>query len=265
MSKPLPDVEQEAIRLLNRADEQRVVLRLLGGTAIKMTSPSSRDGLPLGRPAAQDLDLAGLGPQGKKIKELFIELGYEPDKRFNALHGRTRLQFIDSVNGRVNDVFLDVFNMCHNLDLKHRLLLGKRTLPLADLLLTKLQVVNLNEKDLKDAMCVIMDHKLGNTDAEESLNLDYLTKLCCDDWGLCKTTLTSLDAALKSVDNYSLRAEQQVELKTKIAKIVQAIETRPKSLRWKARAIVGEKAAYYNVVEAPVRVAGEEYEKKASG
>src|SRR5256886_7569394 len=132
-----------------------------------------------------DLDFFGRGKQGREIRKLFLDLGYEPNQRFNALHGATRLIFEDGKNQMVVDIFLDVFRMCHTLHLGDRLSLDDYTIPISDLLLTKLQVVEINEKDIRDLIAILKDHDLVDQIApgdKEVIDAGYISSLCADDW-----------------------------------------------------------------------------------
>ena len=145
---PLPGVEDEAKRLLESSADKKVVLKLLGGVAVALRCPStSRDDL---RRSYADMDFVGHEKQSKSIGDFFIEMGYRPRPRFNAMMGRRRLIFNDLAHERRVDIFLDVFEMCHKLNFAERLGLEPLTLPLADVLATKLQIVQINEKDFKD-------------------------------------------------------------------------------------------------------------------
>jgi hypothetical protein len=152
----LSAISDESKRILDEARERRIVLRLFGGVAVKYHCPSATHrALQRSYP---DLDFFGRGKQGREIRKLFLDLGYEPNQRFNALHGATRLIFEDAKNQRVVDIFLDIFRMCHTLHLGDRLALDDYTIPISDLLLTKLQVVEINEKDIRDLIAILRDH-----------------------------------------------------------------------------------------------------------
>ena len=60
--------------------------------------------------------------------------------------------FYDTANGRQLDVFVGTFHMCHELDLGKRLAEHPSALDAADLLLTKLQIAEINRKDIVDAV-----------------------------------------------------------------------------------------------------------------
>lgn len=228
-----------------------MVLRLFGGVAFMFRCPSSRQG-SLQREYL-DLDFMGYSKQSRDISRLFKELGYAPREIFNARQGYQRLIFNDIENGRRADIFLDVFEMCHKFNLKNRLEIDEFTLPLADLLATKLQIIEINEKDVKDLLSVFTDYDLGPTD-QDSINSAYVTKLCSDDWGVYKTFTMNLDKLLTSLQGRGLAPSQENILRSRIERLRKEIELAPKSLAWKIRARVGERVRWYELPEADKEV-----------
>jgi hypothetical protein len=160
-----------------------------------------------------------------------------PERRFNALHGHRRLMF-DHPDGTHIDVFVEEFVMCHRLDLRSRLAFHETTVPLVDLLLTKLQVAELNEKDVTDAAALLLDHEL--TSDESGINMDYVTRLLSRDWGWWRTVSANL-AALPDHLASRLSEPAAVTATGRAKRLLEAIELVPKSLRWKARARAGER------------------------
>jgi hypothetical protein len=243
----LPGVEDEARRILQASSEKRIALKFIGGVAIAMRCPSaSRQGL---RRDYVDLDLVGHENQSKAIKDFFAEMEYQPRERFNAMMGRKRLIFNDLVNQRRVDIFLDVFEMSHKFDFSERVELEPLTLPLADLLVTKLQIVQINDKDLKDMTALIVDHDIGSGDGE-TINGSYIARLCSNDWGVYKTLTTNLSRLQASLDDYELSSSETERVGTRIRKLTLSIEKEPKSLAWKLRARVGERLPWYELPEA---------------
>lgn len=244
---PLQSLEDEAERIIRAAEAKGVTLRLLGGVAVITRCPSATRA-PLARRRV-DIDLMGHRKEAAKLNQLFKDLGYKPRERFNAFQ-ITRLIFNDLANSRRVDVFLDVFEMCHKFDFKKRMDLEKRTLPLADLLSTKLQIVQVNEKDMKDILAIFLDHDLSEEDVPDKINGAYVAKLCAEDWGIYKTFTANLGkvpdyAARIGVDEgQKKRALEQAE------KLRALIEGAPKSMGWKMRAAVGERRRWYELPEA---------------
>jgi hypothetical protein len=193
-----------------------------------------------------DIDFVGRSKQSRAIRTLFKNLGYEPREAFNRLHGDTRLIFNDLEHQRRIDIFLDTFEMCHIIDLKDRLQIDPLTIPLADLLLTKLQVVEINERDVRDTFCLFMDHNLGETDANETINGRYIAKLLANDWGFHRTVRLNLEKLKQFLNGYQLDATEKSTILSKIDGLMTRIDADPKSMRWKMRAKVGDKVKWYD-------------------
>jgi hypothetical protein len=241
------DVLKEAERIISTAESQNIILRLLGGTAIGIRCPSAKH-----RAVARtypDIDLVGLKKQARLIREFFSAMGYEDNKMFNALRGSTRLMFFDIPNKRRIDIFLDHFDMCHRFDLRDRLTIDPKTLSLADLLATKLQVVKTNEKDIKDMVALLLDHDVGTSDQAETVNGMRLAKLCAEDWGIYKTFTSVLAKVLVVLEQLELTPDERKLVRDRIERISKMIEDEPKSLKWKMRARVGEKTVWYKMPE----------------
>jgi hypothetical protein len=249
-----PVVTDEAKRVVDEAMSRGIVLRLFGGVAVRFHCPSATHrSLQRSYP---DLDFFGTSKQSRVIKKLLLDLGYEPNQRFNALHGATRLIFEDPKNQRVVDIFLDVFKMCHTLYLGDRLTLDDYTIPISDLLLTKLQVVEINEKDIRDLIAILRDHEVVDrtpSGEKETIDAGYISALCADDWGLCKTISLTLGKLLTFLPKYELEPEAKQILETRINKLLHSIETVSKSFKWKLRDKVGEKKRWYDLPEIPIR------------
>ncbi|HEY3991828.1 MAG TPA: hypothetical protein VGM01_03005 [Ktedonobacteraceae bacterium] len=244
ISIPVADIQEEAARILDAAEADGFPLRLLGGLAIYFQCPSIQSDTRLQR-AYKDFDFVTLGKWGAKTKSLFTRLGYTPSQAFNALHGYQRLLFWDTPHERQVDIFIDRMQMCHNLDFRARLQTDSRTLSLADLLLTKLQIVEVNEKDLVDTMALFLDHEVLEND--KGMNASYIARLTSADWGLYKTLTLNL-AKLRA---FAVEKAFPDQIPTRIEALLSAIETQPKSLSWKTRALVGERVRWYELPEEP--------------
>src|SRR3712207_4303362 len=206
MSDLRSDIVEEALRVAGEADREGLSLRLLGGVAIKLRA---RDGL---HPAFEReyADLDWITPKGASAdaQRLFEALGYTPQVRFNAIHGRERLLFFDEQHDRQVDVLVGTFRMSHEIPFGKRLALEPVTVPLAELLLTKLQIVELNEKDVRDAFALLHDHPVGDEDGE-AVNGAHVARLCASDWGLWRTFTANLDALDGHLGRYDLPDESK--------------------------------------------------------
>ena len=232
--------------ILDAAKTNNVYLRLIGSIAIRLHSESARaQVIPR---ALTDIDFVGYSKQSREIAALMQKLGYEGDDSFNTLHGSERLIFTGKNQLHV-DIFLDVLTMSHNLDLRGRLELDFPTVPLTDLLMTKLQIAELNEKDVKDMICVLNDHELADTEIPEKVNVGRISKLCASDWGIYKTFTININRILVYLDRLGENEEMRKRVKAQCEALLSDIEDAPKSMKWKMRARVGEKKRWYQLPE----------------
>ena len=235
----------EAKKIVEQATEAGLYLRLVGALAVRVHSITSNSP-GFGRKLS-DLDFIGYSKQRKNIERFFKERKYASDEKFNYLHGDRRLIFFNPEHGFQVDVFLDIFEMAHTLDMRGRLEYDLLTIPLADLVATKLQIVQLNEKDVKDLVALFQDHELSTDDLNpEMINTAHLAQLCAKDWGIYKTFTLNLAKLNELLKDYV--APEHLDLvKNRLNHVVHAIENEPKSLGWKMRARVGEKKIWYQV------------------
>ncbi|MGO9645008.1 MAG: hypothetical protein ACLPY5_09705 [Candidatus Bathyarchaeia archaeon] len=244
---PLADIVEETRRLVESADKRGITLRLFGGMAIRFHCPSATH-RALERKYA-DVDFIALRKQSREIKKFFLEMGYAPRVAFNAMSGDKRLIFNDIERRRRVDIFLDIFEMCHRFDFRNRLNLDNPTIPLADLLATKLQVVEISEREYRDIIALMYDHEVGDTDAPETINGSYLAHLCTDDWGLYKTLTINISNILIALDEYALDPEVKETVHKRLDALRSRIENAPKSMGWRMRAKIGEKKQWYQLPE----------------
>jgi hypothetical protein len=140
--------------------------------------------------------------------------------------------------------------MCHVFNFKDRLEIDPHTLSLADLVATKLQVVQMTEREYKDLMCLLLDHSVATEDEPEVINGEHLAKLTSGDWGIYMTFKQTIHNLLGALDGYGLTSEQQQVIKDRAQQILTMIEEAPKSMGWKMRARIGEKVPWYELPEA---------------
>jgi hypothetical protein len=217
----------------------------MGGVAVWAACPSARQA-PLRRDY-QDLDFVSRSRLRPQIVRFFEEQGYQPNRLFNSLHGAGRLNFTDLARGRPVDVILDRFAMCHSIDLQASLDGDGPTLPLTDLLLTKLQIVELNRKDLLDLAALLADHAVSpDSDGFERSRIFRLTG---SDWGLDHTVRGTLQRVLTDLPSIGLDPPIARCVVERIDQLVAALDAAPKSVRWRARARIGERVRWYQLPE----------------
>jgi hypothetical protein len=240
------DVVAEGRRLAELAERSNLPLRLLGGVAVRLRAQGE---LAAGfRREYNDLDWVTARGRSPDAQRFFERAGYAPVVRFNALHGKERLLFMDEVHDRQVDVFVGAFRMCHEIDLNGRLRVDPLTLPLADLLLTKLQVIELNRKDVTDALALMHDHDVGDADGG-TINGAYIASLCARDWGLWRTFTQSLANCRSRVDDYALPEDARRRITERFERLEARIEAESKSRKWKLRAKLGDRKRWYELPE----------------
>jgi hypothetical protein len=241
-ASPLPDVLDEARRLVALADARDVELRLLGGTAIRLRGGERL--LPVLRRAPQDIDVAVPARGGSQVAALLTTCGYRPDEGFNRLEGARRMLFHDVAHGRQLDVFVRDFAMCHRIPIDERLLLEPGTLPLAELMLTKLQIVELNAKDRIDLYAMLQAHEVAAADGT-TINARRIAELCARDWGLHRTATINLGRLGEHLVSLEVPDADRRRIAAGIERIGEEMETAPKSRGWRMRARVGERVRWY--------------------
>lgn len=247
----LEDPLREALRLIALADRQGLQVRLMGGLAFHARVPEWTARVSRAR---RDIDLATRSPDRKAVATLLASAGYVPDKQYNALYGHKQLYFVDPRRDRPVDVLVDRLEMCHRFDFTDRLVVDHPTLPLAELLLSKLQVVRINRKDVLDALILFARFPLAESD-REGISVPRITGLTSTDWGWWRTVTENLD---------TIRLFHQVELKPgeldatvphpfdpveQITALRAAIDTAPKSTKWRLRARLGDRVPWYELPE----------------
>jgi hypothetical protein len=242
------DVVAEGRRLLDRAAAEGVPLRLLGGVAIRLRAPGELSAAF--RRSYADLDFVTTKKGSRQAEKFLRQEGYVPHVAYNALHGGERLLFFDDEHERQVDVFVGAFSMCHKIPLNDRIEVDQTSIPLAELLLTKLQIAELNEKDVRDALALLEGHPVGDADGE-TVNAGRIAALCAADWGLWRTITGNLDTCCALVPGYDVPNRAEVE--ARLQELLHRIETEPKTRSWRLRAKIGDRKRWYAL---PEEVAG---------
>lgn len=243
-----------AKKIVKEAQDKGLILRIMGALAIRLHS-SEFVGLHkslkrLGEREFTDIDLMALGKQRGAIKNFFIkDRGYKIDRMVERLAGGGRHIFHGSEPKIMVDVFYDKLEMCHTIDFRKRLGVDSPTIPLADILLAKMQIVKITEKDIKDTIVLLRAHEVGESDGEE-VNAKYIARLLSRDWGFYYTFTTNLKGVEQLLPKYEVVSEEDRKIiNSRIEKTLECIEKEPKSLGWNLRAKVGTKKKWYREVE----------------
>jgi hypothetical protein len=259
-ARTLEDPLAEALRIVAAADERGLLVRLMGGMAVRAHAPEWTHRT---RRLEVDLDFATRSKDRHAFYQLLETEGYTPDKQHNALFGRNQAYFVDVPRKRPVDVLVDALEMCHRFEFADRLQYASPTLPLAELLLSKLQVVRINRKDVLDALILLAEHELGVDDGAPvsghglgKINVSRIVQITSNDWGWWRTVTGNLEkldqfiAAEMTPDDLDIGAEPVTfDPADQVRALREAIDAAPKSTRWKLRARVGDKVTWYALPE----------------
>lgn len=250
MSTPRADFLEELDRILHtlRDSYPGVSLRLVGALAFRLHCPAFGSLQEAMGRVFTDIDFAAWGRDRSTVQQALRELGYEEDVQVTRMFGDQRLIFHDATHARHVDVFFDALRFSHVIPLRDRLDVDWPTVPLAELLLEKMQIVQLNEKDLVDTVMLLREHPVGRED-RETINASVISHLCAGDWGLWRTVTANLRRVQPFAAEARLGDADREIVRERAAEVLQAIDAAPKTLRWRLRGQVGERVRWYAAVE----------------
>jgi len=231
-----------ALNIMQRARAENVVLKALGGVAVSLLCTEVYELYPNLRRAPADIDLAGVSEDSGRIETIAAGFGFKPCAEFNFVNSGERMKFLrDEVR---LDIFLDRFRMCHTWSLRDRLSEGSDwTLPLGDILLTKLQVVRPADTDLQDlaALLVVVETSAGAVQKEA---ISYVAHLASRDWGLQYTCALRISDVCRWATGHKERDLSDVVAR-RASLLSRVVESWPKALCWRLRAILGSRLRWY--------------------
>jgi hypothetical protein len=236
---------RESTRILDEARRRNTVLRLVGGLAIHIhcTEHSFCDR------RYGDIDFVGLKTQYKSIVEVMKEVGYMENSNMTMSTGGSRLLFEKPGTTDHIDVFLDHIDIEHEVNLKDRLDIEKETISISDLLLVKLTITRLNEKDIRDIITMMKDIRIGHDDSVGTINITYIAELCAKSWGLHHDVMASLRRTLDFLPRFALSESIDSEVADRLEALENEILKVPKSFRWRLRALIGERFPWRREIE----------------
>ena len=248
----LEDFYEERTRIVDalaQDENKHVVMRLIGALAFR--THCQKYGYiqdKLGRKFT-DFDFVSYPRFTRDVRRVLADLGYEEDKQVTQLFGDRRMLFHDPAFGRHTDIFYNVLDFCHPINFVGRLEKEQLTVPLAELLLEKMQIVQINEKDLIDSVMLLREHPIGDTD-HETINAAIIIGILGKDWGFWRTVTANLKLLDDKLRLYqSLSEDDRQVVHARIKELQERIEAAPKSLAWKARGQIGDRVKWYKEVE----------------
>jgi hypothetical protein len=249
---PADDPLPEAITLARGAAEAGLGLKLLGGLAVRVLCPQ----FPPRLRAGQDMDFVCLSKGRKNVAAYLEKSGCQPDKRFNNLNGDRQMYF-NAPSGRPIDVMVDRLTMCHTLDLRPAFGKLPLTIDAVDVLLSKLQIVELNEKDARDTLHLLSGVPVTGSGADgadgsgASIDSERFGKLLGADWGWWRTVTGNLTKlpALADERPELIPPDAPLDPIAQSRHLLELAESVPKSVKWRLRANVGDRVRWYELPE----------------
>jgi len=251
MSGPEVDPLPEAVALVDGAARAGLRLRLLGGLGVRVLCP---DFPPRLRPG-QDMDLACASKGRRDVAAYLEQSGCVPDKMFNSLNGDRQMYFT-APSGRAIDVMVDRLVMCHTLDFRPSFSNSSLTLDPADLLLSKLQIIELNAKDARDITHLLSGVPIGERAPDPVSSAPFIAtgrfgEVLAADWGWWRTTTGNLEKlpALLAESPEMIPPQPRFNALEQAARLLEVAKSAPKSMKWKLRANVGDRVRWYELPE----------------
>jgi hypothetical protein len=248
---PGPEVFlSEGKRIVEEAQKQGIIMRVMGPLALHYYFPDQVDLYAklerLGERYFTDIDFAAYGKHQGKMKGFMESIGYECDLQTMALSGKTRHIYYAGPVPMI-DVFFDKLDYCHEVSYKDRLELDEYCVTLSDILLQKLQIVEINDKDLKDIEYLFVTCEIGDED-RHMINQNFIAKRFADDWGFWYTaTQLNLPKVKTHCDTVeALTPEMRERIKAQADKMIARVDAEPKTRGWTKRAKKGTKKIWYS-------------------
>lgn len=242
-------LETEVTRIVMAAEAADVTVRVLGSIGVAMHCPDAAALLPSFERTYADIDLVAYRRAAKALGRVLASLGYDDDREVFIASESTRSIFNHPIRNIHLDVFYDRLEFCHVIPMGDRLEADRPTIPLAELLLSKLQIIRINEKDIVDTILLLLDHPLGAGD-NEVIDVDRIASLAAADWGLWRTISQNLDKIATLAAGYpQLDAAQRARATSAATQLKARIDAEPKPMAWRIRDRIGDRRQWWTDVE----------------
>ncbi len=239
----------EAKMIIESAEKRGAPLRLIGALAFHLHCEKYNYIHKKWGRVFTDTDFVARSEHSEQIIAAYADLGYRDDEMITTLYGTHRLVFDNPQTGMHSDIFFDKLDFCHVLPLRERLDVDALTIPLAELFLEKMQIFQINEKDIVDTMMLLAEHPIGESD-HETISAPVIAKVLAGEWGFWRTVTGNMEklAALNSKTDL-FDAEEKALIESRLGEIRDYVDREPKPLAWKMRSKVGDKVKWYKEVD----------------
>jgi hypothetical protein len=240
----------EALTLVRQAEAEGIRLRILGSVAYRLQCPNNLHLFEDTKRVLTDVDFGAERKQNRAIREFLMARGYVPDEGIYVASEGARHAYVHRDTGLNVDVFADELYFCHKIPLKDRLDLDNLTISTTDLLLEKMQIVEINLKDFKDTIVLMLEHPLSSQQAgAKSVDVGYIVDMMRQDWGFYYTFTTNLKRVADYFGEFpSIQEHQRILVQERVKALLEAVEAAPKTLGWKMRSKIGTRSLWYQEV-----------------
>ncbi|NQV16922.1 MAG: hypothetical protein HQ534_00030 [Armatimonadetes bacterium] len=236
-------------KIMGKAKEYNVTMRVIGSIAFRIRCPIYKVIEYKNKRYLTDINFVTYKKDIVKVQELFFELGWTENQNVLRLFDDKRRIFYHPEEAVHSDIFIDKLRFCHEIDFRKRLEIDYATISLIDLLLEKLQIVEINKKDIIDIIVLLSQYPVSLNGKDKGyINGSYLAKVCSRDWGWWKTATSNLKK-VRELSNEYLEKKQAEILNQRLFLLTSFIEKKPKSWKWKIRSKIGDKMRWYREVE----------------
>ncbi|MGD0750604.1 MAG: hypothetical protein ABSA23_04270 [Anaerolineales bacterium] len=238
-----------ANEIVGETQKQGASIRLLGAVAFNIHCPAFSYFQEKANRHFTDLDFAASFSQNDAIRRSFSKFGFVEDREVAVVYARSRLVYNHPQTGLHVDVFFEKLDFCHPIYWNGILKLDNPTIPLAELVLEKMQIVKINEKDIIDSIMLTREHPIGDND-NETINAGRISTLCANDWGLWRTVTMNLNKVIDISQEYSwLEESDRKVVISRIEELLDRIMAAPKSSKWNLRNKIGDRMKWYKEVD----------------
>ena len=245
---------KRANEIIDAANSRQIPIRLMGFLAFIHHCPKYSIWYEKMERIVTDIDLVCLNKHRNQVEEILISKGYGLNVTDGMGLEMDRIMANNEKEGVHIDVFVDKLSMCHEINFKNRLGIDNPTIPLADMLLEKMQIVRINEKDIKDVIILFREHAVEEDKNQEAVDTRYVAKLLAKDWGFYHTVEKNLALVKEYLDQYDiLSQDDKQDVHEKVDAVLKSMKGEPKGMKWQMRAKLGESSKWYNDVEDVMR------------
>jgi hypothetical protein len=239
--------------IVAEAQKQGAIIRLLGAVAFNIHCPTYGRFQQEAKRHFTDLDFAAYFSHNAGIRKAFTKLGFEEDREVAVVFARQRMIYNKPGTELHVDIFFDKLDFCHPIPWAGRLEVDSPTIPLAELLLEKMQIVQINPKDIIDTVMLLREHPLDNND-RDTINANRIAAMCAKDWGLWRTVTMNLNKVIEISKEYTwLAADDRAVVLQKTEQLLNMINNEPKPTAWNIRNKIGDRVKWYKDVHEVIQ------------